>query len=553
MSIDTSGIRTQAQVLGNVDGSGDGFREFILALNITTDGIDGKTIDITDPEFLIQAELAPVSLEFANVYIIDDFKNRAIDINKLLEVDNDPSYKSNLQAALHMTAVQTQALIDMLFDYHGSNVGKPRKGTTQAIGTQVFSSTSAPTADAVILAGTRVSTEPTSTNPAVVFATTSTVTMYAALAASYLNPANGLWEIPANIKAVSPGANGNQIAGSVKVLVNSVNGISATRNIAKTEGGQDQESNAAYAARISAAYAGSNIYTLSGRQGIVLNQSNVSACDVVGSGDPLMLRDLGNGGKVDIYVQTNNNDVQQVTDELQPYVNTQTTYVMENQPVEANPAVNPVGVDVYNNGAVVGTLTIGTHFNFVKSRDNTPLNVYVEWSSFASDAIVLTPAGVTYISGLGTVTHLGLSYSYDKRIGAIQTIFSAPDGHALTEDIQVRKAKYAELNVAVTVKLLTGYQLIDVQNSVATLLSDLYDISKDILGLGGIESIITTTIQNGGSAIGVSQVELGTLVMTLSNGNDLVANYAYTVDVYGNIIIPTNEFLQLGTVTLTAA
>lgn len=553
MAIDTSGIRTQSQILGNVDGSGNGFREFIQALTVANDGIDGKTIDTTDPEFLIQAELAPVALELSNIYIIDDFKDRSIDVNKLLEVDNDPTYKANLQSALHTTAAGVQSLIDTLFDYQGSNVNKPRKTQSQAIGFQIFGRTTPPTTDVVVLAGTRVSTKPTSTSPAVIFQVQSTVTMFLAQAASYLNPVTGLWEITVPIIAVLAGASGNQQAGAIDVIVNSVDGISSTRNPAKTEGGQDKESNTSYAARISAAYSGSNTFTLPGRLSITLQQPNVSGANVVGSGNVLMQRDLGNGGKVDIYVQTNNNDQQQVTDELQTYSGAITSYIMQNQPVEANQATNPVAVNVFNNGSNVGTLIYGTHFTFVKSRDNVPIGTYVEWSSFAEDQIQLTPAGVAYIGGLGAVTDLGLSYTYDKRIAAIQAIFSASDGHALTEDIQVRKAKYAKLNVAVTVRVIDGFTLSDVQDSVASLLSDLYSISKSILGLGGIQSVIIATIQNGGASIGVSQVELGTLVLTLADGNDDVSAFPYTTDIYGNIIIQPNEFLQVGTVTLAAA
>lgn len=553
MAIDLSGIRTQSQILGSIDGSGNGFREFMLALTIQNDGIDGKNIDMTDPEFLIQAELAPVALELSNIYIIDDFKDRAIDVNALLEVDNDVDYKANLQSALHMTSQGVQNVIDMIFDFQGDNVNKPRKGQDQSIGIQIFSRSNAPTTDIVILAGTRVSTVPQSNQPAIVASTQSTVTMFASQAASYLNPITGRWEITAAIKAVLPGSNGDQQAGAFSVIVNQIDGITETRNPSKTEGGQDKESNASYAARISTAYSGSNIYTSPGRKSIALEQDNVNDAIVIGSGDPLMKRDLGNGGKVDIYVQTNNNDLLQVTDELHVYSGSIVDYVMDNQPVEGNMEINPVAVKVFNGGSVVGTLVAGTHFNFVKDRDNVPVGNYKEWSSFAQDKITITAAGQTYIAGLGVVSDLGLSYTYDKRIGLIQAIFSADDGHALTEDVQVRKAKSAALNISMTVKLIDGFTLSDVQDSAASLLSDLYSIDKQILGLGGAKSKIITTVQNGGASIGVDEIEVGTLTLTLDDGNDDVAYFNYTVDAYGNIDIDRNEFLQIGTVTLTAA
>lgn len=552
MPIDMSGIRTQQDILGKIDGSGDGFREFILSLTLQDDGIDGKNINITDPEFLIQGELAPVSLELSNIYIIEDFKNRAIDINALLEVDNDPDYKANLKAALHTTDQGVQAYIDLLFDYHGSNVGKPRKGQDQSIGIQIFDRTSPPTTDIVISSGTRVSSQPTSSEAAVVFETQSTVTMLVAQAASYLNPVTGKWEIPAAIKAVLPGANGNKDAGAINVLVNSIDGISGTRNPTKSNGGQDKESNASYGARIIAAYAGSNTFSKPGRESITLEQDDVSGAVVIGTGNPLMLRDQGGGGKVDIYIQTNNNDLQQATDELHPYTNTVNDYVMTNQPVEGNQEINPVIVKVYANGTLLGTLTYTTHFSLVKDRDNVPINNYVEWSSFAQDKITLTAAGHTYIAGLGIATDLAITYTYDRRIKLIQDIFSAEDGHAAAEDVQVRKAKSAILNVSLTAKLLDGFIVSDVQDSIATILSDLYNINKPILGLGGVRSKIITAIQNAGATIGVDEIEDSTLVLSLVDGNDVISEFDYTADPFSNIDITENEFLQMGTVTLTA-
>ena len=441
-----------------------------------------------------------------------------------------------------MTSIQVQSLIDTVFDYHGSGLNTPRKGQTTATGFQIFSRTSPPTFDILIAAATKVSSTAQSNVPAVGFQTQSSVTMLQSLASSYLNPNNGLYEITAPIIALVPGATGSQNAGAINVLVSQINGISATRNPTATQG-LDKEQNSVYVERIKSAIPGSNPGTDTGVFDTAFKQTNVSDVAVVGANDPLMTRDMGVGGKVDVYIQTNDNDLQQVSDEKHVYAGA-TSYAMAKQPVEANLNLFPITVKVFNAaGAQVGALTLTTHFTFVKDRSSN------QWSSKAADKILVNSAGDTYVTGLSG-TELRITYSYDSRTAIVQAVFDDPDGHEITCDILVRKAKYADLSVSITGRQIAGFSNSQIVQSISNIISAQFLIDKKILGVGGVISVISANLQNQAQAIGLT--EITGITFTLSQGNDDLAQTSAVIDSVGDASIDRVEFFQFLGATFTA-
>ncbi len=550
MAIDLSEIRTFDDILGTVDGSGDGMRDFILSLTLTEDGFDGTKVDTTDLEFLTQAILAPVANEIANLDFIFDFLSRAVGVDALLEVDQDPVYKQNLESALFRTTLQTQTLIDTLFDRHGDNLATPRKGATQATGTQTFSRTTAPVGDILIPSGTRVSTTATSIQPAVIYETVGDVTMVAATATP--SPTTGLFEVEAPIIAVEQGDDGNQAAGAINIIVTAITGIDATTNTNKAEGGQSKEPNDVYVDRINAAIPGAELSTETGIFNVAFAQDNVSDVAVIGTGNPLMIRDLGNGGKVDVYIQSNLNELQPVTDEVHAYSAPVNDYILFKQPVEANLTLFPIVVKVFEASVEIGTLVVTTDFLLVKDRDVPSTGPFREWSASAQDLVQITPAGHAAIAGFSaTADELRISYTYDRIVARIQAIYDAPDGHDVTMDIQVRKSKSAVLNITAVVEPLTGFTLTQIENGIATFVGDEYSIGKRILGKSGLQSVITEIIQSNAAAIGIKQV-IEPMTFTLSEGNDAVSATSAVIDGNGNATINEVEFLQIGTIIATS-
>lgn len=548
MAIDISQIRTQAQVLGNTDGSGNGMRDFIYALTVAADGIDGRTIDTEDHEFSTQSYLNPFASEQANSYFYDDFLSRAISIDALLEVDNDLNYKTNLAASLNLTLVETQTLIDTIFNYHADTATVVRKTSTQATcQQQAFRRTTPPTVDILIPAGTSVGTTPTSIDPAVSFQTVSSITMKASLASSYLNPINGLYEIRTSIIAANTGVDGNQSAGAVNVLVSNIIGIDSTYNYAPSSGGLDQETNAQLVDEIKAASQNHSSSTEQGFFETVFSVQNVSDTVPIGTGNVLMTRDLGLGGAVDVYVQSNNNQLIEVQDEIQAYSGT--AYVLENQPVEANLTTFPISINAFDaSGVLLGALAYPADFTFSKDRSD------IQWSSQAVDSITITPAGVITLAGLGAVATLGFTYTYDSLIKQIQDVFDSDTGHDLTVSILVRKAKYTLFNPTIQAQLLPGFTVQDVTDSISTILSGDFSIANRLLGVEGIRAEMISSIQSQAATVGISQVITTStgITFTLSDGNDSTAETSAVVDADLNVAINAAEFLQLGTVTVTS-
>jgi len=90
----------------------------------------------------------------------------------------------------------------------------------------------------------------------------------------------------------------NQISLLKTVIV----GIDGVTNPASVIGGRDIEGDRALAERIKSSLSANNIGTKSGYNNLVLTIPEVKDTLVIGSGDPFMLRDQGDGGSVDIYV-----------------------------------------------------------------------------------------------------------------------------------------------------------------------------------------------------------------------------------------------------------
>jgi uncharacterized phage protein gp47/JayE len=250
-----------------------------------------------------------------------DYVHRSQSFVTLLQIDNvsgngfsDPvatsAYKAALKAALGYTSDQTlQSLIDLQFDKLAKNVNKERLSGRPATGQVVFYTTTKPTLDIIIPAGTTVSTNADTANnvASVQFSVGGSYTLPAASAESYYNYTTKRYEIVADIACSNPGADGNVPAGTI-VNTTGTSGVSCT-NTASTIGGTDVELNSELAARCILAFAAVDTGTESGYYATAAEQVGIIKTKVVKSGDRLMMRDWDDvrkkhiGGKVDIWVQ----------------------------------------------------------------------------------------------------------------------------------------------------------------------------------------------------------------------------------------------------------
>jgi hypothetical protein len=263
----------------------------------------------------------PFASEAERLWFIVDFVHRSGSFLTLLQIDDadgngisDPvagsAYKQALKAALGFSnddAVQT--LIDQQFGKLAANVNKTRLPGRAAVGQAIIYTSTRPTTDITIPAGTFVSTDADTSNnlPSVRFRIGGSYILPAASADAFFNFDTKRYEITVDIVAESIGETGNRPAGTIK-NISGIAGVFVT-NTSATVFGADRESNADLAARAMLAFASVDTGTEGGYASTAAEQVGVIKAKIVKSGDPLMMRDYDDvrhkhiGGKVDIWVQ----------------------------------------------------------------------------------------------------------------------------------------------------------------------------------------------------------------------------------------------------------
>jgi hypothetical protein len=270
-------------------------------------------------------QVDPFSLELANATIRSWFTRASASLSALCQIDDangdgvsDPAATSQVKQAIakafRVTDTQVQTLIDNQFDVHAERAGIPRKGPQAAIIPVTFYSMTAPQV--------RISEALASIVASVPDASTASVT-YQSLASGLIDPANlnaywipelSGWGFTVDCQATSAGSSGNVGAGTIRTVVSGLSSPMLCTNLTTaTVPGQDQESNAALAARIRIRQiTGIDSGTAGGYYGTAMASAGVIAAQVVQAGDLEMLRDWDplrqrhTYGCVDIYTRGGN-------------------------------------------------------------------------------------------------------------------------------------------------------------------------------------------------------------------------------------------------------
>jgi hypothetical protein len=258
--------------------------------------------------------LDPFTTEAERLRLLLDYVYRASSFDTLLLVD-DPSgsgvsvppansgYKTALAAALFYSNVaDVQNVIDGSFDKLGANFGKTREPGKYSVGEIRFFTSGTPTESIPIPLGSVV------TGGGIQFLTTRSVTLSVASLASYWNPSTRQYSITVPIRSATVGRSTN--VGPRQINATSVYGLSVT-NDAATFGGDEEETNAQFAARARNALSSVDTGTARGYLQVAAGVPGTIQNMVVRSGDPLMQRDYDTtlmrhlGGKVDVWARGN--------------------------------------------------------------------------------------------------------------------------------------------------------------------------------------------------------------------------------------------------------
>ena len=266
-------------------------------------------------------DIDPFSSEAERLWFMVDFVHRSQSFLTLLPIDNvsgsgisDPvagsAYKQAFKAALGLTTDDAvQAIVDQQFDKLAGNMATTRLPGRPSVGSATLFTTSVPTVDLIIAAGTQVSSNADAATgvQAQSFVIGGSYTIPAANAQAFYNFQTKRYEIQAQITAVTVGSAGNLPAGAITNIFGAP-GISVI-NESATVFGDDRETNSDLAARAILAYSAVDTGTEGGYEKTTASQVGIIKSKVVKSGDSLMMRDYDPlrmkhiGGKVDVWVQ----------------------------------------------------------------------------------------------------------------------------------------------------------------------------------------------------------------------------------------------------------
>jgi len=209
---------------------------------------------------------------------------------------------------------------------------------TYSSGSCTFFTYNQPTKDIIIGTGTVVTTN---TNPPVEFVTISTAIIYFEKHLSYYNVSKERWEIGVNVRAQKSGPEYRAGKNTVTRIASSLSGIDGCTNDSTIMGGTEAETTESKLRKVIQKFQGRDISSTSGVESYIKNLS--STANVVWASSPLMERDGGLGGAIDIYLIDNNDvttsDSLSITSAgLSIPINTNyttTSIVIKNQPVSS--------------------------------------------------------------------------------------------------------------------------------------------------------------------------------------------------------------------------
>ena len=252
-----------------------------------------------------------------------------------------------------------------------------------------------------------------------------------------IDSVTGRYYFTVPVTSANTGAISNAGVGTLTLIQDAISGIQGVNNLSSIVGGQDQESDSALAARIKQSLAANNIGTKSGYTNTILSGvSDVKGVSVVGAGDPLMTRDKGDGGAVDIYV----------TDPVPVSINEPITSNMETIDLtylyiapSRQPVINDVTTVIPQPDHIVKDTTEGKGGS-IKAQDK-----------------------LAYLIAGAPVVGSSLSYQANNLVAEVQDFIDVPERKILGADVLVREAYVIRVDIVAQIVVLSGYISTNVQ------------------------------------------------------------------------------------------
>jgi hypothetical protein len=451
------------------------------------------------------------------------------------------------------------------------NFGIKRKASTNAVGAVTFFVNSLPSQDIFIPAGTRLGTQLGSSNQQITFITLSDVNFFLSLEATYFNINTGNWEINANVSAEQNGSIGNVGPYAINTVLTNI--PMKVFNANPTTGGFDQESNVDLAVRTINTFLGSGLGTKSGYLGLVTSQSYVLDAIIQGPGDPLMIRDNGFGGKVDIWIVPSQTLITQLTPTNTPSLSIPdwqdsqevlanytfdfpTLPVDPTQPILVTATLSPSGnltnIPLFEsrNPAPSGVTYVnpsGARFHYTVQLDDS-LNL--GGSVRSQDRILWNPDEMNYLKNIysGNTLSVDISYSTNSSIQNAQAILDLDINKIIAADALVKNSVEVILDITSNIVLEDSYKATPEaeQQTVSNVITAVVDsIDTNKLGQSFQESDLIQTMHN---VPGVDNVIIPSIVIT--------RRYSPFFDIRQQQVTDTtvnpNEYFVAGNINITS-
>lgn len=519
-----------------------------VAIDLMTNILsENQSIDVLPGQVVRDIFVNAQAQEFSNTYNV---------------IDTIATAQSIANAAF-MTPQSLDALV--------GNFGVKRKMATYAVGQAVFFTNSLPSTDVYIPAGTVLGTQLGSSNQQITFITSSDVNLFISLEATYFNIQTGNWEVSANIACQQNGTIGNVGPYAINTIM--TNSPMQVYNPNPTTGGFDQESNVNLAVRTINTFLGTGLGTKSGYLGLVTSQIYVLDAILQGPGDPMMIRDNGFGGKVDIWIIPSQSLITQLTSVNTPSLNipnwqdsqevlTNYTFGFPILPVDpsqaitvtatASPSGSFVNVPLFEsrNPAPPGTAYVnpsGVGFHYTIQLDDS-LNF--GGSVDSQDQIIWNSTEMNYLKNIysGNTLDVNISYSTNASIQQAQAILDLPINKIVAADALVKEAIEVTLDIVANIVLYPDYKTTPEAQSqtVGSVVAAVANsINTNRLGQTFQESDLIQTIHN---VAGVDNVIIPSIVITRRYSPFFDINQQKVQDTQVN----PNEYFSAGNINIAS-
>jgi len=357
-------------------------------------------------------------------------------LDSILIAQNDTVLLNNLAIQLNDPVENIQARLKQAIDDIASNFGIIRKPAASAQGSVLLMRDITLAANETVTANAGKRVRAPSSNQEYAITETTLITNM------NLDTDLGKYTAAVTVKASNAGNDTNAATDQISSLLDSITGIDDVTNKQPISGGRDEESDEDLASRVKTALSANNIGTKSGYRALAMGLDSVKDAAVIGAGDPLMLRDEGDGGSVDIYV----------ADPVPKIVDGEIVVAAQIDPTDPN-AFFPMQQPVINDYTTVTTSPSLVVDAIIKDVTNFAGSLKAK-DKIRFDAPIVVGTAVTY--------------QYNGLVSTVAQFLNEDSQKILGSDVLVREVVTTFVDIRMTIVVKSGYTASTVKGEVIT-------------------------------------------------------------------------------------